>query len=226
MTEEELAIRGSSIAARPPENTILQTPMKISWPGGHKFAFTAVDDTDWSTARQHQTGLRPAGEPRHAHDEIRVDVRRARQRRLPGPDLRRPRTTWTGSFSLRKAGFEISLHNAAPVTSRRERTREALDRFRQLFGGGDPHALQPPHVRGEHLLGRRPRDGPAPLGLQLVYAQWPPQPLPRPHRGRPAVLGRPLPRARRLRAQFRVRRDQYPQGLPPDAVFRSRASRT
>jgi hypothetical protein len=37
-------------------------------------------------------------------------------------------------LSLQQQGFEIGLHNAAPMTSRRERTCQALERFRALFG--------------------------------------------------------------------------------------------
>jgi len=37
-------------------------------------------------------------------------------------------------LSLQRAGFEISLHNVAPVTSARVRTRQGLDRFQDLFG--------------------------------------------------------------------------------------------
>jgi hypothetical protein len=37
-------------------------------------------------------------------------------------------------LALQQQGFEIGLHNAAPVTSPRARTGQALERFRALFG--------------------------------------------------------------------------------------------
>ena len=107
--------------------------MQISWPGGHKFAFTAVDDTDWSTV----PNTRPV-----------YDL-------LASLGMRTTKSVWIfdGRDSagyqgqtcedtdylrwiecLLQCGFEISLHNAAPVTSRRDRIHAALNRFSELFG--------------------------------------------------------------------------------------------
>ena len=110
--------------------------MRVSWPEGHKFAFTAVDDTDWSTVQN----TRPV-----------YDL-------LASLGMRTTKSVWifNGSDSaghqgrtcedteylrwiecLRKSRFEISMHNAAPVSSTRARIRAALDRFSGLFGGGN-----------------------------------------------------------------------------------------
>jgi len=107
--------------------------MNISWPNGHKFAFTIFDDTDWAT----------------------VDKVKPVYDFLADLGMRTTKSVWIfrghGSprnggmtcedteylkwvLSLRKKGFEIGSHNAAPSTSHREMTREALDRFVDLFG--------------------------------------------------------------------------------------------
>lgn len=105
----------------------------MNWPEGRQFAFTAVDDTDWSTI----ANVKPVY-------DLLADL-----------GLRTTKSVWIFQgmdsagyqgqtcedrdylhwiFELRRAGFEISLHNAAPVTSPRERTREAIARFQDYFG--------------------------------------------------------------------------------------------
>lgn len=107
--------------------------MNISWPRGHKFAFTIFDDTDWATV----DNVKPV-----------YDV-------LTNLGMRTTKAVWMfrgertpvneGStcenkeylewiFSLQELGFEIGLHNVAPCTSPREWTRIGLDIFRELFG--------------------------------------------------------------------------------------------
>ncbi len=109
--------------------------MEVSWPEGRKFAFTVVDDTDWSTV----------GNTRPVYDL------------LASLGMRTTKSVWifdgddsAGSQGqtcedadylrwiecLLQRGFEISMHNAAPVSSTRDRIRAALDRFRELFGSG------------------------------------------------------------------------------------------
>jgi hypothetical protein len=107
--------------------------MDITWPGGHKFAFTIFDDTDWATMEKvkpvydllHSLGMRTTKsvwvfrgeEPPTNEGSTCEDVDYLR---------------WVRS--LQEQGFEIGLHNAAPGTSHREQTRLALDRFTELFG--------------------------------------------------------------------------------------------
>lgn len=109
--------------------------MKICWPGGHKFAFTAVDDTDWSTVEN----TRPvydllAGLGMRTTKSVWMFDGRDSAGYQGQTCEDRPYLEWI--YGLLGGGFEISMHNAAPVTSGRERTREALGRFQQLFGGG------------------------------------------------------------------------------------------
>ena len=106
--------------------------MGVTWPNGHKFAFTVVDDTDFCTIAK----VKPV-----------YDL-------LAGLRLKTTKTTWMfpgegppvngGAtcaepeyvewlWSLRDHGFEIALHNASPCTSPRENTRLGLTRFRELF---------------------------------------------------------------------------------------------
>lgn len=108
--------------------------MSVAWPGGHKFAFTVVDDTDWATVQN----VRPV-----------YDL-------LAGLGIKTTKTVWMvrgeappvngGAtceepeyvewlLSLQRKGFEIALHNAAPCTSPKETTKRALARFPELFGG-------------------------------------------------------------------------------------------
>jgi hypothetical protein len=117
--------------------------MKISWPGGSKFAFTIFDDTDWATTAKvkpvydllNDLGMRTTksvwmfkgdGEPTN------------------GGETCEDRNYLEWVLSLQERGFEIGLHNIAPTTSAREQTLRGLDRFQEL---------QSPRVPGEHLLG-------------------------------------------------------------------------
>lgn len=107
--------------------------MTVDWPGGRRFAFTAVDDTDWCTVQN----VKPVY-------DLLADLGMRTTKSVwifDGMDSAgyqgqtcedRDYLQWV--LSLQKAGFEISLHNAAPVTSGRERTRIALNRFEELFG--------------------------------------------------------------------------------------------
>jgi hypothetical protein len=110
--------------------------MSITWPNGHQFAFTVVDDTDCATV---------------ANVKSVYDL-------LAGLGMRTTKTAWLfrgeglavngGAtceepeylqwlLTLQRQGFEIALHNAAPCTSPRETTRMALARFHELFGNGE-----------------------------------------------------------------------------------------
>ncbi len=105
----------------------------MSWPNGHKFAFTVVDDTDKATIQN----VKPV-----------YDL-------LAGLGMKTTKTTWIfrgegppahrGStceepdylrwlLSLQRQGFEIAYHNAAPNTSPREISSLALAKFHEWFG--------------------------------------------------------------------------------------------
>jgi hypothetical protein len=105
----------------------------MSWPQGRKFAFTIFDDTDWATVEN----VKPV------YDLLANLGMRTTKSVWVFRGERKPRnggmTCEDGEYlewvlSLQDQGFEVGLHNAAPGTSRREQTREALGRFRELFG--------------------------------------------------------------------------------------------
>jgi hypothetical protein len=107
--------------------------MRVSWPNGHKFAFTIFDDTDWATVEKVRPvydlltdlGMRTTKsvwvlrcEGRAMNEGATCDDREYRE--------------WV--MSLQNQGFEIGIHNVSPTTSTREETRRGLERFRELFG--------------------------------------------------------------------------------------------
>jgi len=118
--------------------------MGLTFPGGRRFAFTIMDDTDVAT-------LANVGPVYRLLDEL---------------GFRTTKTVWpvgcpegSRNFSssetlddppyldfvlgLRARGFEIAYHGATMESSSRERTERALARFRELFGG-------PPRVYANH----------------------------------------------------------------------------
>ena len=108
--------------------------MSGTWPNGHKFAFTVVDDTDWATL--------PLVKPVYdllANLGIKT-TKTAWMFRGEGPAVNGGATCEEPEYvewllSLQRQGFEIALHNAAPCTSSGEATKLALERFHELFGG-------------------------------------------------------------------------------------------
>jgi hypothetical protein len=114
---------------------VTDTP-RVQWPGGKRFAFSVIDDTDRATLDNvpavyrllAELGMRttktvwPLAGDDHAGRDGRSCADPAYVRWVRG---------------LRDDGFEIALHNAASRTSPRERTIAGLDRFAELFGG-DP----------------------------------------------------------------------------------------
>lgn len=103
------------------------------WPDGKKFAFTVFDDTDWATVGR----LRPVYD---LLSDIGVNTTKSVWM-FDGegdPDVNGHSCDNPGYLlwvlSLQRSGFEIALHNAASVTSSRDRTSRALDRFTEIFG--------------------------------------------------------------------------------------------
>lgn len=116
----------------------------LKWPNGKPFAFTIFDDTDWATLN----GLRPVY-------DLLADVGFRTTKsvwmlngsgpgRLSNAGLtcedREYREWATG---LQRRGFEIALHNVAPLTSERPVIQAGLDQFRQVFGA-------PPRIHCNH----------------------------------------------------------------------------
>jgi hypothetical protein len=118
------------------------------FPGGARFAFTVIDDTDVATVEN----VRPI------------------YRLLESLGMRSTKTVWpvrceegSRNFSLSETlddrhyrdfvvdlharGFEIAFHGATMESSTRERTARALERFRGVFGA-------PPRVHANHSFNR------------------------------------------------------------------------
>jgi hypothetical protein len=108
-------------------------PNNMTWPNGHKFAFTVVDDTDFASvdnvapvyALLAELGMRT--------------TKTAWMFRGEGPPVDGGATCEEPEYrdwliKLQQQGFEIAFHNAAPCTSRRELTSLALAKFHELFG--------------------------------------------------------------------------------------------
>ena len=121
---------------------------RLQFPGGARFAFTVMDDTDVAT----------------------VDNIRPVYRFIESLGMRTTKTVWPvgcaeGSKNfwlsetmddphycefvadLQRRGFEIAFHCATMESSARERTALALRRFRAVFGG-------PPRVHANHAFNR------------------------------------------------------------------------
>jgi hypothetical protein len=104
---------------------------RVDWPGGRRFAFSIVDDTDRATLQDvpavyallADLGFRTTKSiwtlpSNGGRDGLACD----------DPHYR----AW--AESLQAQGFEIALHNVASRTSLRERTIMGVERFREIFG--------------------------------------------------------------------------------------------
>ncbi len=118
------------------------------YPGGKRFAFTIIDDTDVGTVENllpvyrllEELGMRvtktvwpmscPEGSQNFSSSQTLEDAE-------------------YGDFvlDLQKRGFEIAWHCATMESSKRERTRAGLERFREMFGGY-------PRVHANHAFNR------------------------------------------------------------------------
>jgi hypothetical protein len=140
-----------------------------AYPGGQRFAFTVIDDTDVATVanvaplyRLLQTlGLRatktvwPMACPEGSRDF-------AASQTLEDPAYR------AFALELHRAGFEIASHGATMESSERARTLAALDRFRDVFGT-DPRVYANHAYNQENLYwGVARLDDPL---LKLFYAR-------------------------------------------------------
>lgn len=113
---------------------IKRLSMKIQWPDGKAFAFAVFDDPD----RDMMGNTKPVYEFLHdlgLRTTKGVWMLDAEDHGGPiGLSCENPEyLEWI--LSLQSAGFEIGYHNARSYDSTREQTRQALDMFRQRFGG-------------------------------------------------------------------------------------------
>jgi hypothetical protein len=116
-----------------PDNTVSSRQQAITWPEGRRFAFTVFDDPDGQsleTTRRVYTFLSDLGF-RTTIGVWPLDIRRDTNsggETCANPEYR--------AFlqQLQGNGFEIGFHNAAPYSTTRDETIEALDLFERYFG--------------------------------------------------------------------------------------------
>src|SRR5690349_11512131 len=121
---------------------------RLAFPGGARFAFTVMDDTDVATVENvrpiyrllESLGMRTTKTvwalpcPQENSDFVGSET-------LDDPDYRE------FVVDLQRRGFEIAFHNATMESSYRDQTVAALQRFRETFGG-------PPRVHANHSHNR------------------------------------------------------------------------
>lgn len=118
----------------------------MEFPGRKRFAFTILDDTDLATVENvapvykylARTGMRTT---KSVWTLAPTEASRVDGATLAEPAYRE------FVLGLKEQGFEIASHGATSHSALRERTAEALDRFRELFG-------QDPKVHCNHSLNR------------------------------------------------------------------------
>jgi hypothetical protein len=140
---------------------------RLIWPGGARFAFTIVDDTDFASVRSTKpvydfladNGLRTTKT---------VWPLRPKGRGFTGGETLEAPEYRNWILDLRRRGFEIALHGIADVSSPRPRVEQGLDYFREVLGS-DP-AMHTNHVaQGEGMYwGHERLDG----SLRWLYRTY------------------------------------------------------
>ncbi len=103
------------------------------WPNGQHFAFTIVDDTDRATVEN----VRPVYDV--LADLGMRTTKTAWMFRGQGTPIQGGATCEDSNYlewllGLQRQGFEIAMHNAAPCTSPRDCTGQAIQKFQERFG--------------------------------------------------------------------------------------------
>jgi len=105
----------------------------VAWPGGASCAFTIFDDTDLTTLENGPPVYRFLTDLGLRITKSVWPLGTEGPGFVGGTSCADPEyLAWVRS--LEAEGHEIGFHNAADGSSPRDRTREALDRFRDLFG--------------------------------------------------------------------------------------------
>lgn len=105
----------------------------MKWPNGYKFAFTVVDDTDFASVANVKPVYDLLAELGMRTTKTAWVFRGEGTPVDGGATCEEPEyLEWL--LALQRQGFEIAFHNAAPCTSRREVTQQAIARFHELFG--------------------------------------------------------------------------------------------
>lgn len=105
----------------------------ISWPLGKRFAFTIIDDTDFSTVANTSAVYDLLADHRMYTTKTVWPFRPAGKAVTGGHTLERAEyRKWVLDLQVR--GFEIGLHGTADGSSNRQRIVEGVERFREIFG--------------------------------------------------------------------------------------------
>ena len=105
----------------------------ISWPDGHRFAFTIFDDTDRSTLENARPVYELLQELGMLITKSVWPIEGYEEPLIPGTTLEDDAyREWT--LQLQAAGYEIGLHNATYHGSLRGETLRAMDRFKEIYG--------------------------------------------------------------------------------------------
>lgn len=105
---------------------------RITWPAGRQFAFTIVDDTDAATVENVAPVYRLLAEYGFRTTKTIWPLAPWQTPRKGGSTLADPRYgQWVRQ--LQSQGFEIAFHGATDHTAPRDRTLEALNRYRDIL---------------------------------------------------------------------------------------------
>lgn len=108
---------------------------RVTWPNGHKFAFTFVDDADWATEARVRPVYDLLAELGMRSTKTVWMLEASSGARNGGATCEDPAyLDWV--LALREKGFEIAMHGASAGSSTREQTQLGIERFRTLFGEG------------------------------------------------------------------------------------------
>jgi hypothetical protein len=117
----------------------MASPELFAWPGGKKFAFSVIDDTDLATIENVRPVYQLLADLGLRTTKSVWVIAGTGQSRLGGQTCENPSyRDWL--LHLQREGFEIGLHNVTYHTSQRSETIRGIDLFREIFGH-DPKTL-------------------------------------------------------------------------------------
>ena len=142
---------------------------KVSWPGGRRFAFTMVDDTDFATVENCGPVYGLLADLGFRTIKTVWPLAASKKRKSGGGTLAdKDYREWV--LGLRKQGFEIASHGVTDHTSDRQTTINGLDRFHTIFDA-DPRTYIWHQKQGEGLCwGSRRLDGSPRLVYRVLQA--------------------------------------------------------
>jgi hypothetical protein len=122
------------IARSNPRTLFARVGSPVAWPVGKRFAFSIVDDTDRSTVEN----TKPVYDLLREHGILTTKtvwpLSPTECGAIFGGDSLEHRDYRDWVVALKASGFEIGFHGAADQSSTRQRTIQALQYFRHVFG--------------------------------------------------------------------------------------------